>query len=115
MDRAAKDFFLVCFLFLLFFAVALGSGCWMTLVEFGTSFHASSGDRTLREVSFAALVILNPFGSIGWFLGVRNLVNPAVAVALFILGSAITAAIYGLLTDLMVDSPRRRNRDVKHR
>ena len=71
MDRAAKDLFTGCCLTFLFLAVGLGLGSWLFLVEFGAAFNESSGDRVHRVVASSALVILNPFGSIGWFLGVK--------------------------------------------
>ena len=108
MDRAAKDLFTGCCLTFLFLAVGLGLGSWLFLVEFGAAFYESSGDRVHRVVATSAHVILNPFGSIGWFLGVKNLVSPAVGISVFILGSAISAALYGTLTDRLRDRRKRR-------
>lgn len=107
MDRAAKDLFTAGCLTLLFFAIGLSLGGWLLLVEFGAAFNESSGDRVHRMVASSALVILNPFGSIGWFLGVKNLVAPAVGVPAFILGSSISAALYGTTTSRLLARRKR--------
>ncbi len=108
MDRAAKELFTGCCLTFIFLAVGLGLGCWLLLVEFGAAFNESHSDQVHRVVASSALVILNPFGSIGWFLGVKNLVPPAVGISGFILGSAISAALYGTLTNRLLTRRKRR-------
>jgi hypothetical protein len=110
MDRAAGKLFTWLGLSFAFLVIGLGLGCWLFLVEFGAAFNETSGDRMHRLLAGSALVVLNPFGSIGWFLGVGNVVPPAVGFPAFILGSAISAALYAIWTERALSRRRKRRR-----
>lgn len=111
MDRAAKELFTTGCLTLLLFAVGLGLGCWLLLIEFGAAFNETSGDREMRTITSIALFIVNPFGMIGWILGVKKLVPPALGIAIFVLGSALSSLIYGKIADSFFE--RRRKKSIE--
>ena len=113
MDRAAKELFTGCSLIFLFFAVDLGLGCWTLLVEFGYAFSHSEGDHPLRELSHFALVVINPFGSIGWYIGIKNLVPNSVGVSVFIIGSVLSALLYGSLVSRFLGLRRNKRKIVE--
>ena len=60
----------------------------------------------MRAITSIALFILNPFGMIGWILGVKNLVPPALGITIFILGSALSSLIYGKMADSFLERRR---------
>jgi hypothetical protein len=93
---------------------SLALGALLLIAEFSLTFGHTTSGLVFRNVVLAVLWVLNPFGTVGWLLCVKQMVTLQTSVWIFLLGAGLSAAMWGHVAGFIM---RRlaRNRDRKGR